>query len=177
MKKKFACALGLCTVLALVGCGQNNTQPNPIAEPASVGATPTEVVVEETTDTEVEPVDTEVRTEVEESVTEEEITETEEKEEKEIEPFTEQELNDIEAVDNVVASMVDDVSFYALDMSERKKIADEKFNELLKQGLITRLSYDEEENLYAFEYKCGIQGGMYITSDNERYYVGGEPIN
>lgn len=95
MKKKFACALGLCTVLALVGCGQNNTQPNPIAEPASVGATPTEVVVEETTDTEVEPVDTEVRTEVEESVTEEEITETEEKEEKEIEPFTEQELNDI----------------------------------------------------------------------------------
>lgn len=177
MKKKFACALSLCTLLALVGCGQNNTQPNPIAEPASVGATPTEVIVEETTDAEVETVDTEVRAEVEESVTEEETTETEEKEEKEIEPFTEQELDDIEAVDNVVASMVDDTSFYDLDMSERKKIAEEKLNELLKQGLITRLSYDEEEKLFAFEYKCGILGGMYITSDNERYYVGGWAIN
>lgn len=174
MKKKFACALGLCTVLGLVGCGQNNTQPNPIAEPASVGATPTEVIVEETTDTETETTDVEVRTEVEESVTEEETTETEEKE---IEPFTEQELNDIEAVDNVIASMVGDTSFYALDMSERKKIAEEKLNELLRQGLITKLSYDEEEKLFAFEYKCGILGGMDITSNEEKYYVGGEPIN
>lgn len=174
MKKKFACALGLCTVLALVGCEQNNTQPNPIAEPASVGATPTEVIVEETTDTETETTDVDVRTEVEEPVTEEETTETEEKE---IEPFTEQELNDIEAVDNVIASMVDDASFYALDMSERKKIAEEKLNELLRQGLITKLSYDEEEKLFAFEYKCGILGGMDIASNEEKYYVGGEPIN
>ena len=174
MKKKFACALGLCTMLALVGCRQNNTQPNPIVEPASVGATPTEVIVEETTATETETTDVETRTEVEEPVTEEETTEAEENE---IEPFTEQELDDIEAVDNVIASMVDDASFYALDMSERKKIAEEKLNELLRQGLITKLSYDEEEKLFAFEYKCGILGGMDITSNEEKYYVGSWAIN
>ncbi len=174
MKKKFARALCLCTILALVGCGQKNTQTNPISENASVGATPTEVIVEETTDTEVESVDTETGTEVEESVTEEETVETEEVE---AESFTEQELEDIKAVDDIVTSLVNDISFYELDLSERKKIAEEKLNELLNQGLITKLSYDEEENLFAFEYKCGIQGGMYLTSDDERYYVGDEPIN
>ena len=34
-----------------------------------------------------------------------------------------------------------------------------------------------EEKLFAFEYKCGILGGMDITSNEEKYYVGGEPIN
>ena len=91
-------------------------------------------------------------------------------------PFTDQELDDMQAVDDAISSIIDDMSFYSLSKDERKNIAEEKLNELVKQGLISDVRFDEQD-LFMFKYKCGIEGGMYITSDQERYYIGDEAIN
>lgn len=48
--------------------------------------------------------------------------------------------------------------------------------ELEEQGLIANVCHDEDD-MFTFQYKCGVLGGMDILLDSERYYVGGEAIN
>jgi len=94
----------------------------------------------------------------------------------EAEGLSAQDIEDMSVVDEAMIGVLRTEEFINASVADRKNMAEEMLKELEEQGLICNVYFDEED-MFSFQYKCGVLGGVDILLDSERYYVGGEPIN
>ncbi|MCL2488391.1 MAG: DUF11 domain-containing protein [Oscillospiraceae bacterium] len=81
-----------------------------------------------------------------------------------ISAFTDSELADIQSVDDAIAALLASGEYIAADTETRKAMAEELLNQLAEEGLILAesLFYDEDAEIFTFEYKCGMLGGLIL---------------
>jgi len=168
MEKSRIALLRVLVILLIVGC-DNHDEPIEMQEEPVIKAeavSEDKVTTKETTGTAKRAEDTDS-----EKVEEQEVTE---------QPtdcgFTQQEADDMQTVNDAIASMLESETFIELDMAGRKEAAESMLCDFVNQGLINDLHFDGE-SLFSFKYNSGVLGGMQITLDSEKYYYCGEPIN
>lgn len=78
--------------------------------------------------------------------------------------FTDQDIEDMKAVNDAISDLLSGNVFWQLSESEIKAKCDELFIKLLSEGLIIDVNYDEKTKTYKYTYKCEISGYVYINT-------------
>ena len=93
-------------------------------------------------------------------------------------PFTDQELNDMETVDNTLAKLRESNDYLNMSVEQRAETVSNALIELAKRGLIKEESivFDESANMITYRYTSGVLGGELLV-EFDQDYNGNTPAN
>ncbi len=174
MRKKTVAFTGLLITAILMGCARNPdrvsvTEKEEISEEATTDGAAKDMVTppEDTKETE--------EREAPEVSPEPEETPEDQTDDRSYQPFTQEELDDMQYVNDAVVKLVESDDFENATASGRIVMAYDLLYELQEEGYVTNISYDNDAML-SFTYKCGISGGI-STKTAEDYWIRDEDGN
>ena len=170
MRKRISILAFLLVSVVITGCHQSPDLPVVNEEKEE---RPIETATDNTgKDTAKSPENTKETEEGEKSTetTQETVVASGEKtEDREYQPFTQEELDDMQYVNDAIVKLVRSDDFENATASERIAMAYDLLYDLQEGGYVTDISYDSDAML-SFEYKCGISGGI-STKTAEDYWI------
>lgn len=81
----------------------------------------------------------------------------------------------VKHVDEQIAALTADTAYQDGTLEERRDLAQAALTQLEKEGYLTQLNYDGEQDLFSFQYADGSLGGVYLADFSSS--GGGLPMN